>query len=96
MRWLQRNGLVHASVSTKLMAHSGVLCGLARLRHPLVESGAGGAHVVETSEHIEVPIGRVGELREGRVDDIARRQPAQHPPFEQVLLTTEAGGAHRG
>src|SRR5713226_3766020 len=33
MRWLPRNGLVRASVSTKLMAHSGVLCGLTRPIH---------------------------------------------------------------
>ncbi len=67
-----------------------------RLRHPLVGSRARGAHVVETSEHVVVPVGRVGELHERRVDDIACRQPAQHPPFEQVLLTAEAGGGHHG
>jgi hypothetical protein len=67
-----------------------------RLGHPLVRGSAGGAHVVETSEHVVVPIGRVGELRKGRVDHVARRQPAQHAPFEEVLLTAEACGVHRG
>src|SRR3989442_6671675 len=32
-----------------------------RLGQPLVRNGAGRAHVVETSEHVIVPIGRVGE-----------------------------------
>src|SRR5258708_25701367 len=38
-----------------------------RLRHSFVGSGTGGAHVVETSEHLVMPVGGVGELHELRV-----------------------------
>src|SRR2546428_4074219 len=74
-----------------------------RLGHPLVPDGAGPAQVVETSEHVVVPIGRVGELRPGRgamgltvlVDHLTGRQPAQHPPLRQDLPAAEAAPGPR-
>src|SRR6184192_509472 len=73
-----------------------------RLGHPLVRNGAGRAQVVETSEHVVVPIGRVGELRPGRgamglavlIDHLTGRQPAKHPPLEEIVLAAEAGSSH--
>src|SRR5438045_6595593 len=70
--------------------------------HSLVRNGAGRAQVVETSEYVVMPIGRVGELRPGRgamgiavlVDHLTGRQPAKHPPLEEVLLAAEAGSSH--
>src|SRR3981081_2880621 len=62
-----------------------------RLGHPLVRRDARAAHVVESSEHVVVPVGRVGELREGWVDQLASRQPAQQAAFKEVLLAAEAG-----
>ena len=73
-----------------------------RLGHPLVRNSAGRAQVVETSEHVVVPIGRVGELRPGRgaiglavlVDHLTGRQPPKHAPLEEVLLAAESGRGH--
>src|SRR5712671_286706 len=65
-----------------------------RLGQPLIGSGAGGAQIVETSEHVVVPVRRVGELREGRIDHLTCRKPAKHPSLEEVLVTAEPGGAH--
>src|SRR5438067_1287563 len=53
-----------------------------RLGHPLIRNGAGRAQVVEAPEHIVVPVRRVGKLREGWVDELAGRLPAQHLSFE--------------
>ena len=43
-----------------------------------------------------MPAGRERELREGRIDQLAAREPAQHPAFEQVLVPTLERGGHVG
>src|ERR1700736_954276 len=73
-----------------------------RLGHPLVRNGAGRAQVVETSEHVVIPIGRVRELRPGGRalslsvlnDHLTGREPAKHPPLKEVLLAAQAGSGH--
>src|SRR5947209_1540013 len=45
------------------------------------------AQVLEPAQRVVVVAGREREQREGRIDQLAARQPAQHPAFEEVSLS---------
>src|SRR5207249_8607477 len=55
---------------------------------------AGRTKVVQRPQDVVVPTGRKRELRIPRVDHLARRQPAQQPTLEEVLLATLACRSH--
>ena len=58
---------------------------------------AGRPEVVEAPEDVvEVARQRLEEVLEPRLDDLARRQPAQQAPLEQALLATTPRGGHFG
>src|SRR5438132_10198976 len=54
------------------------------------------AEAVEPAQRVVVPAGREREQREGPIDQLAARQPAQHPAFEQVFLPSLKRRAHLG
>src|SRR5438477_6567863 len=54
------------------------------------------AQVVEPAQRVVVPAGREREPREGRIDELAAREPAQHPAFEEVFLSSLTRRGHLG
>src|SRR5579872_1944842 len=66
-----------------------------RLRHPGLGIRTRTPEVVQRPQHVVVPVVRERELQVRRPDDIPRAPAAEQPAFEQVLLTTPPGRAHR-
>src|SRR3989475_4364188 len=66
------------------------------LGHARIGRHARCAQVVEPAQRVVVVAGREREQCEGRIDQLAARQPAQHPAFEQVFLPSLKCRGHLG
>src|SRR6185436_2329155 len=67
------------------------------LGHAPVRLRAGAPKVIERAQDVVEVVGRIGETREGGVDDLAGREPAHQATLEEVLLAPSpcGGGSWR-